>query len=89
MTKEGEEVDVWKEKVQQDMNSIQQDVKNIKSDVSNLQLKDVKQDQQIETMQSTLSTIQADTTWTRRAITGAFITAIVGTSVGLAIANLF
>lgn len=100
MDKEMESMDVWKEKVQQDI----ADLKNgqtvlkseqdrMKQDIHKLELSDQLQNQEINTIKSTLSEIKEDTNWIRRKITGALITAvitaIVGGVVGVAIANIF
>ncbi|MFA1821149.1 hemolysin XhlA family protein [Virgibacillus oceani] len=86
-------VDVWKEKVQQDINDLKQGQSQLKTDVDNLKLNDVKQDGKIISLQDTLRAIQDDTNWIRRKITGAFITAlitaVVAGIVGIAIANIF
>lgn len=94
------EMDVWKDRVQQDINelknghsSLKSEQENIKSDVSQLQLSDKLQDKEISSLKETLSDIKEDTNWIRRKITGAFITAlvtaVVAGIVGIAISNLF
>ena len=87
------DVDVWKEKTQQDINELKQNYSLLKSDVDALKLNDIKQDEKITSLQTTLTAIQDDTTWIRRKITGAFITALitalVGGVVGIAVANIF
>ncbi|MBD7946359.1 hemolysin XhlA family protein [Psychrobacillus sp. Sa2BUA9] len=100
MDKEMENMDVWKEKVQQDI----ADIKNgqtvlkseqdrMKQDIHKLELSDQLQNQEINTLKTTLNEIKEDTNWIRRKITGALITAIitalVGGIVGIAIANIF
>lgn len=100
MDKEMENMDVWKEKVQQDI----ADIKNgqtvlkseqdrMKQDIHKLELSDQLQNQEINTLKTTLNEIKEDTNWIRRKITGALITALitalVGGIVGIAIANIF
>ena len=70
-------MDVWKEKVQQDVNDLKQGQAQLKSDVDNLKLNDIKQDEKILSLQDTLKAIQDDTRWIRRKITGAFSTALI------------
>lgn len=83
------DMDVWKEKVQQDI----QDLKNQQSridgkvsetrkEVLDLRMNDQRQDQEIENMKQTLTDIKEDTQWIRRKITGAIITTIITAAVG-------
>lgn len=100
MDKETKNLDVWKEKVQQDI----ADLKNgqtifkseqdrIKQDIHKLELSDQLQSQEINALKNTLNEIKEDTNWIRRKITGALITAIitalVGGIIGIVIANIF
>lgn len=100
MNKEMESMDVWKEKVQQDIAELKNgqtvlksEQDRMKQDIHKLELSDQLQNQEINTIKSTLSEIKEDTNWIRRKITGALITAvitaIVGGVVGVAIANIF
>ncbi len=100
MDKEMENMDVWKEKVQQDIAELKNgqtvlksEQDRMKQDIHKLELSDQLQNQEINTIKSTLSEIKEDTNWIRRKITGAhitaIITAIVGGIVGIAIANIF
>lgn len=93
-------MDVWKDRVQQDINDIkhrqrenEKGLSDVKSDVHKLQLSEQLQNKEIDGLKETLSRIQDDTTWIRRRITGAIITAIVGAIitgiVGVVIANIF
>ena len=83
----------WQEQVQQDLNVLKQRQTKMEGDVNDLKINDKIQDKEISTLQATLSAIQDDTTWIRRKITGAFITAVitavVAGIVGIAIANIF
>src|SRR5690625_6271442 len=90
------DMDVWKEKVQQDINELkhgQSQIKNdqttLKDDVAALKMNDKLQDQEINTLKLTLSEIKEDTNWIRRKITGAIITAtitaVVAGVIGIAI----
>jgi len=94
------DMDVWKEKVQQDINELkngQSQIKNdqttLKDDVAALKMNDKLQDQEINTLKLTLSEIKEDTNWIRRKITGAIITAtitaVVAGVIGIAISNIF
>lgn len=100
LNKEELDVDVWKEGVQQDINDIKQrqqqnesKLSSIVSDVHKLQISDQLQNQEIASLKETLRSIQDDTSWIRRKITGALIsaiiTAVVAGIVGVAIANIF
>lgn len=97
---EMENMEVWKNQVQQDISELknsQVHLKNeqerLKQDIHKLQLSDTLQNQEISTIKLTLSEIKEDTNWIRRKITGALITAVitavVGGIVGIAIANIF
>ena len=93
-------MDVWKEKVQQDIAELKNgqtvlksEQDRMKQDIHKLELSDQLQNQEINTLKTTLNEIKEDTNWIRRKITGALITAIitalVGGIVGIAIANIF
>ena len=86
MDREMESMDVWKEKVQQDIAELKNgqtvlksEQDRMKQDIHKLELSDQLQNQEINTIKSTLSEIKEDTNWIRRKITGARI----------AIANIF
>lgn len=94
------DVEMWKEKVQQDISELknnQVQMKNeqsdIKEDIHQLKLSDRLQDQEIKTLKEALFEIKEDTQWIRRKITGAIITAaitaVVGGVIGIAVANIF
>lgn len=85
MREELGDMDVWKEKVQQDItdlknnqNQFGNEQRNIKSDIEELKTKDKLQDVEISNIKLSLNEIKDDTTWIRRKITGALITGIVG-----------
>lgn len=95
-----ENMDVWKERVQQDINDIKQrqqrnegELTDIRSDVHKLQVSDQLQNQEINSLKETLSEIKSDTSWIRRKITGALITtvitAVVGGIIAFAISQIF
>lgn len=94
------DVDVWRESIQQDISDIKQKqqqnestLSGVISDVHKLQVSDQLQNQEITSLKETLRQIQDDTSWIRRKITGALITAtitaVVAGIVGVAIANIF
>lgn len=100
MDEEMVNMDVWKEKVQQDINDLkngQSQMKNdhitMKDDISALKTNDKLQDHEINTLKNTLNEIKEDTNWIRRKITGAIITAtitaVVGGVIAVAITKLF
>lgn len=91
-----EDMDVWKDKVQQDINDLKNGQTQLKSEqdkikdnVSQLQISDQLQDKEISGLKDTLNRIQEDTTWIRRKITGAIITAVLTGIIGGAIALFF
>lgn len=94
------EMDVWKERIQQDMNDLRQrqqqnegELRAMKADITTLQVSDKLQNAEIDSLKETLTEIKSDTTWIRRKITGALITAIitavVGGIIGVAIASIY
>ncbi|WP_188453806.1 hemolysin XhlA family protein [Virgibacillus oceani] len=89
MAEEMESMDVWKEKVQQDINDLKQGQRQLKNDIDNLKLNDIKQDEKIISLQTTLTSIQDDTKWIRRMITKAIVSAIITGLIGGAIALFF
>lgn len=93
-------MDVWRESIQQDINDIKQrqqqnesKMRNIESNIHKLEVSDQLQNKEIESLKETLRSIQDDTSWIRRKITGALITAsitaVVAGIIGVAIANIF
>lgn len=99
-TEEVTEMEVWKERVSQDISDIKQRqrenenaLSTVKSDIHKLQVTVQLQDKEISSLKETLSEIKEDTKWIRRRITGAIITAIVTATItgviGIAIANIF
>lgn len=97
---EVDEMDVWRDRVQQDLNDLKNghsrletNQSKMKDDIRDLQMSDKLQDQEISALKTTLGEIKEDTNWIRRKITGAIITAVitavVGGIVGIAIANIF
>jgi len=94
------DMNVWRESVQQDINNIKQrqqqnesKLRTIESNVHKLEVSDQLQNKEIESLKETLRSIQEDTSWIRRKITGALITAsitaVVAGIIGVAIANIF
>ncbi|MBO1515063.1 hemolysin XhlA family protein [Metabacillus bambusae] len=77
---------------QQDMNTISElkaDVKNLEQRVSTLERTSDRHDQQIINMNEKLNKIDDNTTWIKRTITGAIITAICTGVIGGAIAIFY
>lgn len=100
MPKEAGDVQEWQNRVQQDITDIKGEQSRISSEqqtmkdaIRDLQFSDKLQDQEIKTLKESLSEIKADTSWIRRKITGAIITAtitaVVGGIIAVAIANIF
>jgi hypothetical protein len=97
---EDENMEVWKEKVQQDISDVKRrqgenesKLNTVINDVHRLQVSDQLQDEKIESMRKALDNIQSDTQWIRRKITGAIITAtitaVVAGVIGIAISRVF
>lgn len=89
MGEEDVNMDVWRDRVQQDINDLKQqsqqnnsEIQNVKSDIHRLQVSDQLQNREIDSLKETLTEIKSDTSWIRRKITGAIITAIVTAIVG-------
>lgn len=65
----------------------------MRDDIRDLQFNDKMQAQEISTLKESLTEIKSDTSWIRRKITGAIITAtitaVVGGVIGIAIVNIF
>jgi len=98
--KELSEMDVWKEKVQQDItdlknnqNQFENEQRSLKSEIESLKTNDKMQDVEISNIKQTLKSIQDDTQWIRRKVTGAFITAaitaVVAGLIGIAISKFY
>lgn len=82
-------MDVFKDKVTQDINELKQsqtyitsEHTKIKDDIRDLQVSDKLQDKEISSLKMTLTEIKDDTNWIRRRITGAVITAVITAVVG-------
>ena len=95
-----DDMDLWRERVNQDITDIKNDINrlnsnqiSIKDDIRDLQMSDKLQDQEIATLKATLGEIKEDTNFIRRKITGAIITAVItailGGLVGIAIASIY
>lgn len=93
-------MDMWQDRVQQDINALKnghsrldENQLKMKDDIRDLQMSDKLQDQEINTLKTTLSEIKEDTNWIRRKITGAIITAVITAVVagiiGIVITKLF
>lgn len=83
--KELGDMDVWKEKVQQDITDIKNnqsqfanEQRSVKSDIEQLKTKDKLQDVEISNIKAALGEIKDDTNFIRRKITSAIISGIVG-----------
>lgn len=91
--KELNDMDIWRNSIQNDVNYLKTSDSKLRDDVAELKINDKMQDQKISSLDMTLSEIKEDTNWIRRKITGALITAVitavVGGVIGIAIANIF
>lgn len=87
------DVEAFKDQINKEINDLKHGQAQIKNDVDALKLNDKLQDKEISTMQDTLKSIQDDTTWIRRKITSAIITAtitaVIAGLVGFAISKIF
>ena len=99
-SKELDNVEVWKENVQKDLSELKSnqgllkmEQESMKKDIQDLKISDKLQDNEISNLKATLTEIKEDTSWIRRKITGALIsaiiTAVVTGIIGIAIANIF
>ncbi|RWR06760.1 hemolysin XhlA family protein [Siminovitchia fortis] len=97
---EADGMDVWKNRVQDDISElknnqaqIRNEQINMKSDIADLRMNDRLQDQEIKTLKDALFEIKDDTNWIRRKITGAIITAavtaVVAGIIGVAITKIY
>jgi len=98
--REMDTMEVWREKMQQDITDLKNsnthlksDNEKMKADIQELKMSDKLQDNEINSLKATLNEIKEDTNWIRRKITGALIsaiiTALVGGVIGIAVAKLF
>lgn len=69
--------------VKKDIVSLKTSVEDIKQDIRQLQDKTLIHDRDIREIQLDLKDIKEDTKWLRRAITNAFIAALIGGSVAI------
>jgi predicted nucleic acid-binding Zn-ribbon protein len=74
---------------EQDIMEMKQDIKSLESEVGNLKSKTMLHDEQISSINRTLANIDENTTWIKRKITGAIITAIISGVIGGAIAVFY
>lgn len=99
-TEEVVPMDVWQDRVNQDIanlksshTQLKDNQDNMKNDIQKLQLSDKLQDKEISSLKETLSEIKEDTNWIRRKITGAIITAtitaVIAGVIGVVVANIF
>ena len=93
-------MDIWKERVQQDINDLKNnqsqmrnDINTNQTEINSLKMNDKLQDKEIDSLKNTLIEIREDTQWIRRKITGALITAavtaVVAGIIGIAISKIF
>lgn len=89
MSEELMNMDVWQNRVQQDITELKQRQRDnetklglMEKDIHKLQISDQLQDKEISSLKETLSEIKEDTNWIRRKITGAIITAVITAIVG-------
>ncbi|KGX88000.1 hemolysin XhlA family protein [Pontibacillus litoralis] len=82
-------IDIWKATTRNDVDHIEKRVSNLEKDVGILKSNDIKQDEKITSLQTTLTSIQDDTKWIRRMITKAIITATITGVIGGVIALFF
>ena len=94
------EMEEWQNRMQQDIVELKSNYTHIskeqekqKDDIRDLQMSRTLQAQQIQALKEDIGEIKEDTSWIRRKITGAIITAtitaVVAGIIGIAIANIF
>lgn len=90
----------WQNRMQQDITDLKSNYTHIskeqekqKDDIRDLQMSRTLQAQQIQALKEDIGEIKEDTSWIRRKITGAIITAtitaVIAGIIGIAIANIF
>ncbi|MFC4389155.1 hemolysin XhlA family protein [Gracilibacillus marinus] len=79
---EMDDMDVWKNGIQQDIQELKSDRNKMKDDIHMLQLSDVTQNNEISALKESLSDIKEDTKWIRRMITKAIVSAIITGLIG-------
>lgn len=100
MGKELAEVEEWQQRVNQDISELKQGQSHLsaeqtkmRDDIRDLHYNDRIQAREITTLRESLTEIKSDTSWIRRKITGAIITAtitaVVAGIIGIAISNIF
>ncbi|PAD90592.1 hemolysin XhlA family protein [Shouchella clausii] len=67
---------------------LKSDVKSLEKDVIKLKTQTVQHSEQISSINRTLGTIEENTRWIKRTITGAIITAIISGAIALLNANI-
>lgn len=89
MSEELMNMDVWQNRVQQDITELKQRQRDnetklslMEKDIHKLQISDQLQDKEISSLKETLSEIKEDTNWIRRKITGAIISAVITALIG-------
>ncbi|WP_144533573.1 hemolysin XhlA family protein [Bacillus pumilus] len=75
--------------IQQDMLDIKANQKALEQRVNTLERNQDKHDQQIQSLNNQLNKIEENTTWIKRTITGAMITAVITGVIGGVIALAF
>ena len=94
------EMEEWQNRMQQDITDLKSNYSHLKQeqtkqkdDIRDLQMSRTLQAQQIQALKEDIGEIKEDTSWIRRKITGAIITAtitaVVAGIIGIAIANIF
>lgn len=94
------EMEEWQNRMQQDITDLKSNYTHIskeqekqKDDIRDLQMSRTLQAQQIQALKEDIGEIKEDTSWIRRKITGAIITAtitaVVAGIIGIAISNIF
>jgi len=93
INEESNDMEIWRNSIQQDVNYLKSSHSKVKDDVAELKVNDKMQDQKIGNLELMLNEIKDDTNWIRRKVTGALITtivtAVVGGIIGIAIYNIF
>lgn len=74
---------------EKDIVEMKSDIKILEKEVSDLKTTTTRHDEQITTLNNTLNKIDENTTWIKRKITGAIITAISSGVIGGAIAIFY
>ncbi|WP_026584193.1 hemolysin XhlA family protein [Bacillus sp. J33] len=83
MSQEADAVDIWKQKIQNDLAELKENDEKQQSEINELRRITDFHERDIKDIKDTLREIKDDTKWLRRSITNALIVALVGGAVAI------